>query len=344
MREALTRWRGAIDSERLDGASRSLLPLAWWNLERHAVSDGDLGLFRHAFVESWVRTQQLLETLGVVLAAFQAAGVPVLVFKGAALTLGAYPKPGLRPMTDLDLLVPPAAEADGIRVLERLGARRTSADPERRRAMLHGTELLLERGGMPVAVDLHRSALWECRRPGDDEALWAASVPLPGTAADARMPCAADHLLVVCIHGLRWSPGRPIRWIADAMLLIEKLRGPEDWARLVAEARRRRLAWTLRVALRFLVRVFDAAVPSDALAALGAGRNAVRDRLELAFRSRPPSLARGLFLHWCDHARMSAIRSPFGRLATFPGYLREMWAVETLRDVPAQALRKALSR
>lgn len=338
-REALSRWRNSVDPARVDAASRRLLPLAWWNLERHGIAGPGLDVMKGAFVETWVRTQQLLEALEAVLAAFQSEGIPVVVYKGAALALGTYPRLGLRPMVDIDLLVPPSAAGEGLRILEGLGARRTSGEPAKRLSLLHGAELLLEREGWSVAVDLHWSALWECRRPGDDDPLRESAVPLPGTATPARMPCPADHLLVVCVHGLKWSPLPAIHWIADAMMLLER---PLDWARLVAESRRRRLAWPVAVALRYLVLTFGAPVPPETLAELEVCGPTWRDQQELSCRSSPPDLLRGLFLHWCDHARRSAIRSALLRALTFPAYLRDMWAVENLREVPVLALRKAL--
>jgi hypothetical protein len=51
-----------------------------------------------------------------VLDAFDAAGIPVLTLKGAALAHLVYPSPLLRPMCDVDLLVPPHL-ADGARSL-----------------------------------------------------------------------------------------------------------------------------------------------------------------------------------------------------------------------------------
>jgi len=342
--EAFDRWRDVTDPASLDNASRRLLPLAWWNLERHGIPASRLDVLRQAFTKTWVRNQQLLDTLRTVLEAFRSAGAPALLFKGAALALGVYPKLGLRPMLDLDLLVPHAALADAGRVLEGIGARRTADDPDQRRALLHGTELLLQSAGSSVAIDLHRSTLWECRRPGDDDSFWASSIPVTGSAIQARMLCPADHLLVVCIHGLRWSQVRPIYWVADAMMLIESPQQPIDWSRLNAEARRRRLEWPLAKALQFLMRNFHAAIPPHVIEQLEAGAAPLRDRLELACRSRPPHLLRGLALHWFDHKRMSATSSLPVRLATFPGYLREMWALESLWDVPAQGIRKALLR
>lgn len=339
-REALLRWRRGVEPATLDPASRRLLPLAFWNLERHGIAAPGLDLLRRAFAESWVRSHQILEGLDAVLGALRSAGIPAVLFKGAALALGAYPKPGLRPMVDVDLLVPFEASEEAARVLGRLGAMPTSEEPEGRRAMLHGTEHLLEVGGRPFAVDLHRSALWECRRPGDDDAFRERAVPVPGRE-DARMLSPADELLVVCVHGLRWSQVRPVYWVADALTLIRDARRPVDWVRLVEEARRRRLAGPVGAALRFLVAELDAPVPASALAELESGAWTIRDRLEFACRSRSPQPLRGLFLHWCDHARVSGVWSALARLATFPGYLAGMWGVGSLREVCALAYRKA---
>lgn len=338
---SLLRWRAAADPAGLDPASRRLLPLAFWNLERHGIPTPGLDVFKRAFAESWVRSHQILEGLSAVLDGLLSAGIPPILFKGAALALGTYPKAALRPMVDVDVLVPHDAFEEAGRVLGRLGARPTSKDPEGRRAMLHGTEHLLEIGGRPLAVDLHRSALWECRRPGDDDSFRQEAVPVPGRE-DARMLCSSDELLVVCVHGLRWSQLRPVYWIADAMTLIRDERAPVDWERLVGEARRRRLARPVAAALRFLAGAFDAPVPAPAIAALESGAGRLRDRLELACRSRAPQPLRGLFLHWCDHARVSGEGSALARLGTFPGYLRGMWAVGSFREVCALAFRKAL--
>jgi hypothetical protein len=49
-----------------------------------------------------VRTRVLRE----ILTAYDAVGIPVLILKGAALSHMLYPEPGLRPMSDVDILVP----------------------------------------------------------------------------------------------------------------------------------------------------------------------------------------------------------------------------------------------
>jgi hypothetical protein len=59
------------------------------------------GLYLRHHHANQVRTEVLRD----ILSAYAAAGIPALVLKGAALCHTVYPEPGLRPMSDLDILV-----------------------------------------------------------------------------------------------------------------------------------------------------------------------------------------------------------------------------------------------
>jgi hypothetical protein len=65
--------------------------------------------------------QVRLRLLHNILEAYQSAGIPALVLKGAALSQLVYPEPGLRPMSDLDLLVLPSQARRAQQVLADLG-------------------------------------------------------------------------------------------------------------------------------------------------------------------------------------------------------------------------------
>lgn len=62
-----------------------------------------------------------LERLATILAELEAQGIPVVLYKGAAYVEQIYPEPALRPMSDLDLLVPGSRIAEATRCLEGLG-------------------------------------------------------------------------------------------------------------------------------------------------------------------------------------------------------------------------------
>jgi hypothetical protein len=58
-----------------------------------------------SYYKSAAHNALLFQELERILAAFEAAQIPVIVLKGAALAQIIYPDPGLRPMNDIDLLV-----------------------------------------------------------------------------------------------------------------------------------------------------------------------------------------------------------------------------------------------
>jgi hypothetical protein len=103
---------------------------------------------RHA---NQVRTRVLHD----VLAAYQAAGIPALVLKGAALFYLVYPEPGLRPMSDLDILVPESEAGRAQRTLAELGFDAPllpgTVFPHR-----HLSTARLRSGGLWIEVEIHR--------------------------------------------------------------------------------------------------------------------------------------------------------------------------------------------
>lgn len=85
------------------------------------------------------------------------------------------------------------------------------------------------------------------------------------------VPCPADQLLHVCVHGAMFDRRSGPRWIADALSVV---RFGVDWGRLVEQAIARRLTVVASATLGLLTREFDASVPAhvlDALAARPAG-------------------------------------------------------------------------
>jgi hypothetical protein len=95
----------------------------------HAQAEGrladfeDLPLLKRDFMFAQLRSQQMAEALTQVLVAAQAAGVDVMVLKGAHLAAHVYATAALRPMGDIDLLIHREAREPVGLLLERLGYR-----------------------------------------------------------------------------------------------------------------------------------------------------------------------------------------------------------------------------
>ena len=81
------------------------------------VDDELLRLFKGVHRFAWARNQILLAQVMPVVASLEAAGVPTLLLKGAALVADQRQDAGMRQMSDIDVLVPSDAVTAAIEVI-----------------------------------------------------------------------------------------------------------------------------------------------------------------------------------------------------------------------------------
>ena len=288
-----------------------------------------------------MRAERIAGEAGAVLDALAARGIKAVVLKGLALAHLYYPHRSLRPMEDIDLLVGPGAWEEARQAVEELGWRRLAPEPASRRAHLHAEAFTLTG---EIELDLHAHSLIESCAESADAAFLDRAVPFALGSHGAFTLSPADHLLSVCVHGLRFSPVPAVQWAADAALIVRGAGQALSWETLVREARERDLALPVATALRLLESELEVPVPPHVADELERSGRGLLRRLELSARASPPRLVAGLFLHWRSFARERPDLSPPRRALLFPGYLRELWAVDGLLSVPATAFRKVVSR
>ena len=325
--DAWTRLGPDLDLDRLDRGSMRLLPLVWWNLRQHGVEGPLIGRLEKRYRTTREQNEARLRQLALLLDAFRRAGIPTLVLKGAALLGSAYADLGLRPMSDIDLLVPIERVGPASRTLEALGWESEAPVTASMTRMVHALQFTQP---SRVAVDLHWHVFEECCRPGDDDDLWAASVPFAIEGVPTRILAPEDQLVHACVHGEKWVIVPGVRWVADAVLVIRG--GRVRWERLVEQAVRRRFVLRLRAQLAYLRSAFDAPIPSAAMAMLAAAPVSRLERFEerwsLRDRRRP-----WVLVYWCNHLR-SAPGGLATTLFTFPRYLQATWRLTSLARVP----------
>jgi Uncharacterised nucleotidyltransferase len=342
--EAWREWRALVEIEALDRASLRLLPQLYRNLVQHGVADPWLGKLKGIYRYAWSRNQLMLGATAGVLAAFRAAGIETLILKGVALSALHYRDRGARPMDDIDVLVPWRHAASAMRLLEGCGWAPCVAGPAAVHiAYRHALGFRTPKGG---ELDLHWNVLLESCHPGAAASFWRAAVPLEVAGISTKALCPADQLLHVCVHGTRWSSPPPIRWIADAMMVLHSAGDTLDWNRLVEEAARRRLGVTAERALAYLVARLEAPVPVDVLARLRAMPRWRFERLEYHAKSRPRAarLLGDLPVVLFHFLRLTEGASLGRRLVVLNDYLRYRWGVESPLQVPLRAIAKASRR
>jgi hypothetical protein len=262
-----------------------------------------------------------------VLAALDAAGIPVRLLKGAALALTVYENPSDRPMDDLDLLVPEDRIDDAVLVLRTLGFERNKhvAPPK-----IRGTERLEALhvnlvGPAPVSLmcELHWTLVAPdgSRYAPDIRWFWEPAT-VDRSAAAPRTPCAVFNascvphpsrlLLHLCAHAVLQHPGEEWRliWFHDIDCVARML---TDWDPVVEAAGRFHWAAAVHAAVAAAAALFGTPLPGDLLDRLAAAI-APRDIRDLA-RRRSATTLRDHFAHGICTATWS------GRLRVLRGLL-----------------------
>ena len=213
------------------------------------------------------------------------ANLSALLLKGSALAYWAYDQPWLRPCVDIDLLF--ASRGDVEKALVTLG--KCGYTPVSRAVPgdLIYYELGCSRavGGTRVWVDMHwnigGSPLFADRFSNDE--LFAASIPLPKLAADARAIGPVHAYLHNCTHRalqLHLGTADRLKWHCDLHRLAGSF-SAADWDQLAALCEERALAGVCQDAMETSAALFRTSIPPS-----------IASRLTLARRSEKLDIQR----------------------------------------------------
>lgn len=331
--EALAAWeawrRATPDLGRLDHGSIRLLPLLYVNLRALGVSHPRMDVLRGTYRKAWYQNRVLLRQVGRVLAALRAAGVPTMVLKGNAVLASLKVEIAVRPMNDGDVMVPAEHVGTAGRILGELGLHTSLDLSPGRHSVIHAAPFS-EAGR--YWLDLHWHVLKEDCAANADADEWAAAIPVLVDGIETLAPSLTDQLLLACVHGVRWDPEPPLRWVADAAMLVRT--GAIDWELLASRARRHRVAPVLAMALPYLSRVLGLPIPVSAVEACVDVPTVAWERRELQLQVEPLTELRRLRLHWYRHRRLNGGEGGPRALLRFPGYLRRFWGLGSLLEVP----------
>lgn len=200
------------------------------------------------------RMQRLAARLRETVGALHAAGVPVLLLKGAA--VGALLDPTLRsrPMADLDLLVPESALGTAEAAIARTGWQR-STDPVLSSLLqdAHHRPPFFDPEVRGLRLELHTRMLpAEHSFVFEEDDLWRDALDAPAPLEGARVPSIEHQLLHASTH-FAWSHTMRFgAWRTFRSLHLLQRAGVVDWERAAAFSRTSRAGtccyWTFRLA------------------------------------------------------------------------------------------------
>lgn len=235
-----------------------------------AGSDGD---------EKWktVRRQVtaqnlfLMDELHQVLEKLQAAGIEVIVLKGAALTEGLYPHLGLRAFADIDLLVHREKVSEVIDILGSLGY--SSPPPFRPGAEdFLGEVACVKRGKLPVMIEPH----WILSTPHlhsgevDITGIWERARKARIAGFDTLVLCPEDLLTHLCLHPFKHCQSG---WLTSACDITELIRHDDDgldWQAFLDRVFEARICLPVRYSLHKTITRFQPPIPPSVLERLDA--------------------------------------------------------------------------
>lgn len=265
-----------IETE-LDHGSFRLLALVYKNLLAQGADEPLMPRLKGIYRYWWCSNQRLFYRAAAVVRGLEQAGIPSVVLKGAAASIAYYHDTGVRPMGDIDLLVPLDQAAAAVAHLGRQGWRPTRPRVADLIRYQHSVQMVHTTG---EALDLHWHVLAECVHPSSDEGFWKRAVPIRILNAATLALGPTDSLLHAIVHGMRWNAEPTVRWVADAMAILHAAEDAIDWDVLEFEARRQRVLLRLSMGLEYLKRSMDAPVPERVLERLRTRRPAVLESME----------------------------------------------------------------
>lgn len=326
-----------VDIETTDPGAARLLPLAQRNVRRLGLPDPWARRSRGVYRYWWAHNQVLLRLCAQAVAELEGDGVPTLVLKGVPLGIVYYEDPGLRPMSDFDVLVPSEHAHAALRILARLGWAPERRVDKRYTQMLHGVSLHDRLGR---TLDLHWAIHEEDVRPAADDEAWASAVQLEVGGTRTRMLAPAPLLVHSLASGAKWAADPAVRWVADATLIVR--RGDVDWRDFVGEVVRRRFVVRARAALAYLEAALGVSVPDAVSARLAELPVTFFERLEHQVRTRTHAHLGELPRYWLAWRRSSP--GAWRDVAGFGSYLSYAWDLPSIAGVPAAAARRAAWR
>lgn len=224
-----------------------------------------LRAFRERYAATAACNMRQMHRLGEVLRVFERRSIPVMPLKGAALLALVYRDPGLRPMTDVDLLVRREDLRRAADALREAGLTPIGREEDyARRGHHHWIPYVSPDGAL--AVELHHDLAPAGRDMRVDvEDLWRRAQPAAMGRAAVWLPSPAHLLLHLAMHAAGAQLfDRSLGGLQDIARTVRSLGETIDWTELAATAR----AWNASRYAYCTLRLTEEMLPSGIPAAV----------------------------------------------------------------------------
>ena len=285
---AANEWDELMRAAKAEGVG----PLIYWNLSRSGVIASipavQRNRLREMYFDTWAQNQKVFADLKTLAEKFSRAGIPAVILKGACYSLTIYPDAGLRPMADLDLLIPKDRFGEAIRLAQNLGYEEEVEALSGLRDLLNHEVCLRKKDRSSVPLELHHRLLGNeaFRFSVPVDWFWSQTEPMshalqtlyPGL----QMLTPTAQLLFASAHAMLQHGGKktPLRWYYDIDQLIRFYGVQIDWDVLLSRSKTFEWSSALEVALSKSSDLFGTPLPASAVRTLSARTDANRILVE----------------------------------------------------------------
>jgi len=275
--------------------SEGIGPLLYWVFSRSgkfsSLPADTRDFLRLIYASTSIKNHLIIKELEVLTRLFHREGIPVVALKGVCFALTVYPDPGLRPMGDLDLLVPKEKLAAAVEITKSLGYQITLPEASPGLGDLFNPAICLQKSrARPVTLELHRGLVaekifsyavpvdwfWEqteSLKPLSSKMYFENLLML---TPEAQVLYAAGHAMLQ--HG---GNNTPLRFYFDIDCLIRHYQEGMDWDLLLSQAKSFEWGSALDAFLTQTAAYFDTPLPDRVCANLSESRDRHRGLVAL---------------------------------------------------------------
>jgi hypothetical protein len=318
---AWQQWKKIVDLEgHHDSGSYSLFPLLYKNLQRYGVNDPFMKRLKGIYRLEWYKNQRLLYDMSKAIQNLNDAGIQVIALNCLALIALYYKNFAVRPLTDLSILVPTSQALLTIGILKKAGWIQTTNLKEDFLCYQHSVQFKDQSG---KELDLHWHLSFESCQEDSNAVFWDGAVPIRINEVSTYVLNQTDNLFHVIVQGVRLNTEPSIRWIADAMSIINSTDSEIDWSRLIIQAKKSRLIIPVKEALNYLHEKFLAPIPKSNLENMNQLSISCTESLEYRIMMRNPETSSDTLLNTLL-GRFPLYLIEYLRLTNDTGFLRKI--------------------
>jgi hypothetical protein len=265
---------------------QGISPLLYWNLSKindyKAVPHEIVKSLEKMYYNNLARNILLYDELSKILTAFKKADIDTIVLKGAFLAEKIYKNIGLRPMSDIDLLIKEKDLQKAKKELAELKYSATSIFPTKLHEQQHGIlsgDLSFIHQNKKSVIDIHWDIQpFEYSYNVDINKFWNNAKPIKIADVEILTFASENILQHLCLHLHRHitlstafsyiPPAKPLRDYCDIAEVTRHYKDTINWNYLLQSSKDYKIEYPIFQGLTIAKKYFGAFVPENILSAL----------------------------------------------------------------------------